>query len=141
MRWGLSSVLLVLLALLLTGMGDLGSAPGGTVPEAEENIRARVVDRTGIVTELTRFSLGGKVFIAGKRGRGEITVFFRDLRKIDFAEVQGENVPAELHLDSGKSLRLEVPKRNVFFGSTGYGTFRIQARDIRSIEFPDADVG
>lgn len=131
-------ILIVLVAVLLMGMGGLGGEPEGKVPETDENIKARVFDRSGVMTELTQFSMDGKVFLTGKRGNGEITVFFKDIRRLEFDQVIGENVPAKLLLDSGETLGLEVKKRAVFYGSTGYGVFHIRARDVKRIEFPDS---
>jgi len=136
---GVSAVILmVFVAALLMGMGGLGGAPEGTVPETDENITARVLDRSGVTTELTRFSMDGKVFLTGQRGNGEITVFFKNIRTLDFDQVAGEHIPAKLQLLSGKALDLEVKKRAVFYGSTGYGAFQIRARDVKRIEFPQS---
>jgi hypothetical protein len=122
-------------ALLLTGMGGLGGGPEGTVPETSENIQARVYDRSGAVAELSQFSMDGQVFLTGKLGDGDVTVFFKDLRQIDFTQVTGEYIPAKLQLDSGKALDLKIRKRAVFYGSTGFGAYQIRARDIKRIEF------
>lgn len=127
---------IVLVAALLMGMGGLGGEPEGTVPETDENIRARILDRSGVMTELTLFSMDGKVFLTGQRGSGEITVFFKNIRELDFNKVVGENIPAKLQLQSGEVLDLEVKKRAVFYGDTGYGAFQIRARDVKKIEFP-----
>jgi hypothetical protein len=129
-------ILIVLVAALLMGMGGLGGEPEGTVPETDENIQARVLDRSGVMTELTRFSMDGKVFLTGQRGSGEITVFFKNILELDFNKVVGEHIPAKLQLQSGEVLDLEVKKRAVFYGDTGYGAFQIRARDVKKIEFP-----
>lgn len=129
---------IVITALLLTGMGGLGGGPEGTIPETRENIKARVFDRSGVVTELTRFSMDGQVFIMGKLGDGDISVFFKDLREVDFDRITGEYIPAKLHLDSGKALDLTIRKRAVFYGDTGFGAYQIRARDIKRIEFPES---
>lgn len=130
------SMMIVLTALLLSGMGELGGGPEGTVPETSENIKARVFDRSGTMAELTRFSMDGKVFLAGKIGDGEVTVFFKDIREVDFNQVTGEYIRAILKLASGKSLDLRISKRAVFYGSTGFGAYNIRARDVKRIEFP-----
>jgi len=119
-------------------MGGLGGGPEGTVPKTTENIRVRLTDRAGVMTELTRFSMDGQVFLTGRRGEGEITVLFKTLERVDFDQVVGQEVPADLVLDSKKKIRLLVRKRIIFYGSTDYGAFRIQARDIKSIEFLEA---
>lgn len=132
------AALVVFAVLPLMGMGELGGGPEGTVPETDEDIAARVFDRSGVMTELTRFSMDGQVYLAGQRGDGEVTVFFKDLRGVEFGKVVGETLDADLRLKSGETLRLGIKKRAVFYGSTGYGAYHIRARDIRRIEFPQS---
>lgn len=131
----LTTIMILLAGLLLTGMGGLGGPPGGTVPETTEDVRVRLTDRSGLTTDLSRFSMDGEVYLVGRRGDGEASVLFRDLDRIDFGQVKGQEVPGDLYLASGKSVRLYIPKRLVFYGRTEFGAFRIQARDIQRIEF------
>lgn len=137
------SVLMLLFGLFLLGMGSLGGRPEGTVPQPKENIRARIVDRSGVSTEVEHFSLEGRISLEGKRGQGEMTVLFKKLKGISFARVEGEAVPAELKFKNGGTLTLIVNGSSVFYGSTRYGAFRIRAGDIRKIEIlpPPAEQG
>jgi hypothetical protein len=135
MKTCLRSFLLLAAAVPLLGMGGLGGRPQGTAPKPEENIRALIVDRAGVRTEVRQFSLEGNVFLDGRRGDGQMTVFFKNLRGITFGRVEGEVVSAELHYNNGETLRLNVRKRRVFYGDTRYGTFQIRAGNIRKIEF------
>lgn len=137
MRGVLTAVLVLLVATMLTGMGGLGGAPAGTVPKTEENIKAKIVDRSGVSTELGWFSMDGKVFLEGKRGEGQMSVFFRELKEVSFGPVSGEDVPADLLLKSGSSLQIKVRKRAVFYGDTGSGAYWIPARDVSRIVFPE----
>jgi hypothetical protein len=118
---------------LLMGMGGLGGVPEGTVPKTDENIKVRISDRSGVTTDLNEFSMDGNVFLEGRRGDGKMNVFFRDLQEVAFGQVSGDEVPAELLLKSGSRIQLEVRKRVVFYGSTGYGAYRITARDVSRI--------
>jgi hypothetical protein len=137
MRGALTVVLVLLAATMLLGMGNLGGAPAGTVPKTEENIKAQIVDRSGVTTELSRFSLAGEVFLEGRRGDGLMSVFFRDLKEINFGPVSGNDAPADLLLKSGSHLKLNVSKSAFFYGDlAGYGAFRISAGDISRIVFP-----
>ena len=131
------SMAILFTALVLTGMGELGGGPEGTVPETKENVTARVFDRSGAAVELSQFSMDGNVFVMGRLGDGEVTVFFKELRQVDFNQVAGEYIPAKLQLDSGKALDLKIRKRAVFYGSTGFGAYQIRAKDIQRIEFPE----
>lgn len=134
----IGSALTGLVALvLLTGMGDLGGAPNGAIPETKENLQAVIVDRQGVKTAVSQFSMGGKTFLEGARGSGRVTVDFRQVLSLEFGEpTAGEDIPVHLSLREGEPLRLQVKKAAVFYGSTGYGTYQIRARDVQRIEFP-----
>ncbi|KIH77087.1 hypothetical protein SAMN05660860_00410 [Geoalkalibacter ferrihydriticus] len=123
-------------ALLLMGMGDLGGAPQGAVPETGEDIRAVIVDRQGVRTEVDRFSMGGKTYLEGARGSGRMMVEFHKLAGIEFKEGLGDEVPVILNLRTGEKQELLVNKRAAFYGTTDFGTFMIRARDVRHIAFP-----
>ena len=128
-------VLALLTAAVLTGMGDLGGLPAGTIPKTDENIKARIVDRSGVSTEVSGFSMDAQTFLDGRRGDGRMSIFFRELQAIDFGKVSGEEVPVDLLLKSGNRLQLNVRMRTLFYGDTGYGAFRIPARDVSRIVF------
>lgn len=134
MRSVLTTVLILLTAAMLAGMGSLG-APEGTVPKTEENIKAQVIDRAGVSTDLSRFSMDGNVFLEGRRGEGTMSVFFRELKEVSFGPVSGEDAPAELLLKSGSRLQLKVRKSAIFYGDTGAGAYRISASDVSRIVF------
>lgn len=135
MRGIVITVLVLLTAAMLAGMGSLGGTPEGTVPKTDENIRVRIVDRSGVATELSRFSMDGEVFLEGRRGEGKMSVQFRDLAEVGFGPVSGDDVPAELLLKSGIRHQLKVRKSALFYGDTGYGAFRISAGDVSRIVF------
>lgn len=135
MRGALTVILVLLTATMLMGMGSLGGAPEGTVPKTEENIKAQIVDRSGVSTELSQFSMGGNVFFEGQRGEGRMSVFFRDIKEVSFGTVSGNEAPADLLLKSGSRLQLKVNKSAVFYGDTGVGAYRISANDVSRIVF------
>lgn len=135
MRCALTAVLVLLTATMLMGMGNLGGTPEGTVPKTEENIKAQIIDRSGVSTELSRFSMGGNVFLEGRRGEGQMSVFFRDLKEVSFGPESGNEAPADLLLKSGNRLQLKVNKSAVFYGDTGSGAYRISASDVSRIVF------
>lgn len=135
MRNLLTMALALLTAALLMGMGNIGGTPEGTIPKTEENIRAQLVDRSGVSTELTRFSMDGNVFLNGRRGEGQMSIFFRDLKEVSFGPVSGKDAPADLLLKSGKHVQLKVEKSAIFYGDTGSGTYHISAGDVSRIVF------
>jgi hypothetical protein len=131
----LQTALLLLAALLCMGMGELGGHPAGTVPETDVAITARVVDRTGVETSLTQFSMDAKTFLDAQRGSAQLTVAFQELARISFGKANGDLMPVRATLKSGDVLELSVRKRSVFYGSTGFGAFVIKARDVARIDF------
>lgn len=133
MRSIVTTMLVLLTASVLMGMGNLGGTPEGQVPKTDENIKVQLIDRSGVSTELTKFSINGKVFLEGKRGEGEMSVFFHDLKEVSFNPVSGDTVPAELLLKSGSRIQLKIPKGAVFHGDTGVGAYRISAHDVSRI--------
>jgi len=135
MRNLLTVALTLLTAALLMGMGNIGGTQDGTIPKTKENIQAQLVDRSGVSTELSRFSMDGNVFLEGRRGEGEMNVFFRDLKEVSFGPVSGNDAPADLLLKSGKHVQLKVRKSAVFYGDTGSGNYHISAGDVSRIVF------
>lgn len=135
MRNLLTAILTLLTAALLMGMGSFGGTKEGTVPKTDENIAAQLVDRSGVSNELTRFSMDGNVFLSGRRGEGQLTVSFRELKGVSFGPVSGNDVPADLRLKSGKQIQLMVNKSAVFYGDTGSGAYHIPAGNVTRIEF------
>ncbi|HEY6008269.1 MAG TPA: hypothetical protein VIU40_08085 [Geobacteraceae bacterium] len=135
MRTLLTAALILLAAALLMGMGNLGGTPEGTIPKTSENIRAQLVDRLGVSNELTRFSMDGNVFLEGRRGEGQMSVYFRDLKEVIFGPLSGNDVTADLLLKSGKRVQLKVNKSAIFYGDTGSGTYHIAAGSVNRIVF------
>lgn len=124
----------LLMAIPLCGMGNLGGSPEGGVPKTEENIKVRLTDRQGVATELNQFSLEGKTAIEGKYGNALMTVFFRNIQRAEFGQADGDDLPVRLFLKTGESLEIKVRKRHIFYGSTSFGALQIRAREISKIE-------
>ena len=135
MRGALTVILVLLAATMLMGMGNLGGTPEGTIPKTKENFKVLIVDRSGVSTDLSRFSMAGEVFVEGRRGDGLMSVLFRDLKEIIFGPVSGNDAPADLLLKSGSHVNLKVNKNALFYGDSGYGAYRISAGDINRIVF------
>ena len=131
----LMAALVLFTATLLMGMGNMGGTPEGTVPKTDENISVQLIDRSGVSTELTRFSLNGNVFIEGRRGDGMMSVHFHDLQEVSFGPVSNNDVPADLLLRAGSRLQLRVNKNTPFYGDTGHGAYWIPAGSVSRIVF------
>ena len=130
-----SLIILLVAAIFLTGMGNLGGAPVGTVPKVEEEIKAKVTDQSGIVTTLEHFSLDGQTVIEGERGNGSVTIQLRDIETLTLspAEVK-DKISATIKLKDGQEVQLQLRKRLFFNGSTGYGAFVVRAADVKLIQ-------
>jgi hypothetical protein len=122
-------------ALLLTGMGGLGGIPEGTIPEVKEDIGVRLVDRSSTTTELTRVSVDGNLFLEGLRGAGKVTIPLQEIQRLEVTAVAGETVAARLQLRNETVLNLNLRKRAVIYGDTGYGAYQILLRDVQLVEF------
>lgn len=131
----IKSVLLILVvAIFLTGMGNLGGAPVGTVPKVEEEIKAKVTDQSGVVTTLD-VSLDGQTVIEGERGNASVTIQLRDINSLTMRPSDGKDkISATIKLKDGQDVQLQLRKRLFFNGSTGYGAFVIRAVDVKLIE-------
>lgn len=130
-----SLLILLVTAIFLTGMGNLGGAPVGTVPKVEEEIKAKVTDQSGVVTTLEHFSLDGQTVIEGDRGNATVTIQLRDIDTLTIrpAEVK-DKIGAIIKLKDGQEVQLQLRKRLFFNGSTGYGAFVIRAVDVNLIQ-------
>lgn len=127
--------LLLLAAIFLTGMGNLNGAPVGAVPKVEEEIKARVTDQSGVVTTLEQFSLEGQTIIAGERGNASVTIALRDIDTLTLRPAEEKDkIIAAIKLKSGQDVQLQLRKRMIFNGSTGYGAFVIRAVDVKLIQ-------
>ncbi|TGU72125.1 hypothetical protein E4633_07335 [Geomonas terrae] len=133
MRRLMTAALVLVTTAVLMGMGSLGGAPEGEVPKTDENIKVQLTDRSGMKLELSRFSMNGKVFLEGKRGAGDMSVFFHDLKEVDLGPASGDTVPADLLLKSGHRLQLKIRTGAVFHGETGEGAYQISAPDVSRI--------
>ena len=122
--------------LFLMGMGEMGgSAPSNKIPSPERNFAVKVTDRGGIQTSLSQFSQEGKIFLSGKRGSATVTVAFEKIAQIQFQDGEGNEIPAKLALRSGEGLDLMVDKRSRFYGKADFGTFQIDAKDLKAVNF------
>lgn len=130
-----SLLLLLAAAIFLTGMGNLGGAPVGTVPKVEEEIKAKVTDQGGVVTTLQQFSLDGQTVIEGERGNASVTIQLRDIDRLALRPSEAKDkITAIINLKDGQEVQLQLRKRLIFNGSTGYGAFVIRAVDVNRID-------
>jgi hypothetical protein len=122
--------------IFLMGMGDLGgSAPAGKVPAPEKNFKVRIVDREGVQTSLSLFSQEGKVFLAGKRGDAVVTIPFENVTQVQFEPLEGSDVRARVSIKGAEGVEIRLEKRAKLYGKADFGTFQIEAKDVKSVTF------
>lgn len=135
-KYAAPAVLLICFFFLL-GMGELGGGPTPVdkIPTPEKNLSATVLDREGVQTTLQSFSFEGKIFIAGKHGSASIAVPFDKISEIHFEGQEGSEMGARVILRDQKTVPIKVEKRSKFFGKTDFGTYQVDAKDLKSIRF------
>ncbi len=122
--------------IFLLGMGELGgTAPVDKIPAPDKNFTARVVDRQGIESTLSKVSYEGKVFLVGNRGSAMVTIPFEKISQLQFQSLEGSEALAKVSLRDQKSIEIKVAKRAKFYGKAEFGTFQIEMKDLRSINF------
>ncbi len=119
----------------IMGMGGLGGTAAEKIPKPGKNFQVRVVDRDGVQTLLVQFSQDGKVFLAGKRGEGLVAIPFENISAVEFQGRPGPEIPAKVSLKDQKSTEIMVDKQSKFYGQADFGTFQIEAKDLKSLSF------
>ncbi len=137
MKKYLAPAVLLTCFFFLLGMGELGggTAPIDKIPTPEKNFSAAVLDREGVQTTLQSFSFEGKIFLAGKHGSASIAVPFDKISEIQFQGQEGGEMGARVVLRDQKTVPIKVEKRSRFFGKTDFGTYQIEAKDLKSVRF------
>jgi hypothetical protein len=134
--YSISTGFLIASLFVLLGMGDLGSqAPVGKIPEPQKNFAVQVVDRQDVQTSLTHFSQEGKVFLEGKRGRANVTIPFEKISQIQFSNSKEDGISVKVILRNRETIEIQMNKQGKFYGMAQFGTFEIEAKDLKSIRF------
>ena len=101
--------------IFLLGMGELGgTAPVDKIPAPDKNFTARVVDRQGIETALSKVSYEGNVFLIGNRGSAAVTIPFEKISQLQLQSLEGSEVLVKVFLRDQKSVEIKVAKRAKF---------------------------
>jgi hypothetical protein len=120
--------------LLLTGMGELTGEPDNSIPTPDKNFDATFIDNQDVTVKCTQVSMDGEIFVWGKKGKGTVTISFEKIKAIEF--IGGDKfVTAEVELTDGKKVKIAVDNDKEFFGNLEFGTFQIEARDLKKIIF------
>jgi hypothetical protein len=136
MKKFLASAAIMTSFLFLIGMGGMGgNVPIDKTPEPKKNISVVVVDRQGVKTSLVQFSHDGNVVITGKRGSADVAVPFETISQVQFQGLEGNEILTEISLREPKKVEIKVDKNSKFYGKAEFGTFQIEAKNLRSINF------
>ena len=131
---GIRAFAVVLLALPLLGMGALGGGGlGGGAPA--RNYEGTFVDRDGTKVDAKWVTAGGELALTGQLGRGDISISFDDVKKIQFSGDAQKGLVARLTLRKGEPVEVKVRSSLAFSGQTQLGAYQIRARDLESVEF------
>ncbi len=126
-------VCLMLFWALAVGMSK---TPSGEVPLPEVDYKAAVRDDQDIPTKIHHATWEGVTFFIGTRGKGTVTVAFDKVKKVVFVGAAGaDNGDFQITLRSGDVVTVTFSNDAKLQGVTSYGSFRIQAKNIKEIAF------
>ncbi|MBM4330311.1 MAG: hypothetical protein FJ117_03625 [Deltaproteobacteria bacterium] len=131
-----ASTVVLISFVFLMGMGELGgTAPVDKIPEPKKNFTVVVIDRQGVKTSLSQFSHDGHVIITGKRGSANVTIPFENISQVQFQGLEGNEILAVISMREPKNFEIKIGQKSKFYGKAEFGTFQIEARDLKSINF------
>ena len=128
-------ILLIPAFILLTAMGQYGGESPIKVPETGTNIKVVITDIKGLKTELAEFSIDGKTMITGERGKGHLSIPFNIIKEISFIKKSDNKIKAIILTIDGKEVMMLMQGKEVFYGNTEFGPFKIDAANVSGIEF------
>lgn len=132
--------LMFLTAALWFGASALSSGGENEIPEVDKNYQAVVVDSTSTTTNGENVSVEGLLYFSVRRG--EMTVFV-PFDKLQSAEVLGnpvdvggiDRVEVSFTFKDGGVEKGFVKARDLVYGSSRLGNFKLKIKDVRSIRF------
>lgn len=126
--------LLVLICMFTLGMGSMGGDGVKRLPEVDQNFSVTVADQSDVSLDLEKFSFEGNTFLTGVLGKAQVSIEFEKIQTIYILK-DGQDLKARVNLKDGKTLEIKIEKKKPFFGSAPYGNARIEAQDIKKIDF------
>lgn len=130
-----SALMVALVIPFLLAMDGTSSDGDLEIPQPEQKFDAVVTDNTGTITRLSKFTWDGFVHVQGGLGSGTVAIPFERIDRIDFEPGERGKIAARVALKSGEVVRLTVSGRLTCYGKTSFGNYRVQARDMRRLEF------
>ena len=124
---------LIFMWVLLTGMGK---APGPEVPMPDVDFRATVRDDQDISTKINHLSWEGNTYFIGNMGKGVVTVPFEKVKKVvSVGSATEGKLDFQITLKAGEVVAVSFDEDSKLTGMTGFGTYRILAKNIKEIAF------
>ena len=124
---------LVFAWVALVGMGR---GPGPEVPTPDIDFRATVTDDQDISTKVNHASWEGDTYFSGLRGKGTVTISFEKIKKVSSTGSYSETKKDfQITLMNGDVVAVSLDEDARFMGTTGFGTYRIPAKNIKEIVF------
>jgi len=116
-------------------MGELGGGPApiGQDPVPEKNFSPRFLTVRACRRPCNRSALRAKYFWRAKHGSASIAVPFEKIAEIQFQGQEGSEMNVRIVLRDQKTVPIKMDKRSRFFGKTDFGTYQIEAKDLKTI--------
>ena len=134
MKKGLVFAVFFCSLLLVSGMGGSRGTPKKNIPLPDQDFSATFIDKKNKAIQCTQVTMDGEVFFFGNIGGGKVTVPFENIKEGIFKEMD-ERVFVAIELKSGKTVEIEVDEDEEFYGSLEFGTFQIEASELKKIVF------
>ncbi len=132
--WSARITVLVIILPLLMGMGGLKEQKSpGEIPIPNLNFGAVITDVSGAMAELTHVSINGRTFFIGQHGKATITIDFDKIDEVVFTAT-GQKLMATVTILGGGKKIIYLDTASMFTGRTEYGTYQIEAKDIRVLK-------
>lgn len=127
---------LMILVPFLFGMGMFGQpAAREDVPATKDRFDATVEDLEGVVVQVTNISYDGELYFPVYRGKGLVTIPFRKILAFELGEKQQGRREVKVSFRDETTETFWVDEDILFLGKVSYGTYQIQVKDIRRLEF------
>lgn len=128
-------LLLVIACFLCMGMGAADDTMAvKEIPEPDRNFKVEVVDATDTSFTVEHFSVEGLTFIPVEMGRADVALDFAEIRSATF-NLQGDKVRADISFTGERTNSVTLQPDLTFYGKSQWGNVRLEAADIRKIDF------
>jgi len=113
----------------------------GEHPEKpKNNIFGKISDKCGTTSEIRQIRFGGKTFLSGKFGQGEIFIDASKISRVDVKQVKSKWHGCVCAPD-GSCREVELDGESILSGESAFGTFRIPIKNVSSITFDCEEEG